>query len=421
MSNKIAVIGLGYVGLPLAIEFGKIIDTVGFDIDTSRITQLQNGIDNTFEVDSNELSRVKKLKYTSNKNEISNCDIYIITVPTPVDENKQPDLSLIKEISKTVGKLLSINDLVIYESTVFPGATEEICVPILEKYSGFKYNQDFFCGYSPERVNPGDKKHRINRVVKVTSGSTPQTATKVDNLYKKIIDAGTHKVSSIKVAEAAKIIENTQRDLNIALVNEFAIIFDKLGIDTEEILEAAETKWNFLPFRPGLVGGHCIGVDPYYLAYKSNKVGYQPELIMAGRKINDNMGSFVVKKIINLMSKKNILLNNANILIMGLAFKEDCTDIRNTRVIDIYSEFKDLSCNVDIFDPLVNPSAASKEYGVSIISEPKQANYDVVILAVAHKVFKKISVDKINSFGKSNFVLFDIKYLINKELADGRL
>ena len=421
MSDKIAVIGLGYVGLPLAIEFGKFFDTYGFDTNSERINDLLNGIDQTLEVDANEIKSSQKLKFTSISKDLHDCNIYIITVPTPIDHSKSPDLTFLSRASKTVATLLKKNDIVIYESTIFPGGTEEVCVPILEKHSGLEYNQDFFCGYSPERINPGDKNHRINNIVKLTSGSNQQVAKKIDNLYKKIIDVGTHMVSSIKAAEAAKIIENTQRDINIALVNELAMIFDKMELDTEEILTAAETKWNFLSFRPGLVGGHCIGVDPYYLAHKSIQLGHHPDLIMAGRKINDNMGFFVVSKVKLLMEQKKINVNNSNILIMGLTFKENCPDIRNSRVIDIYTELKTLNCNVDIFDPLVNKDIAQKEYGITPISTPETNKYDAIIIAVSHKNFKELSIEDIKLFGRDDFIIFDVKSLLDKEHVDGSL
>ena len=356
--TKLAIIGLGYVGLPLAVEFGKQLSTVGFDINISRIKELKSGYDSTNEVSTEELIKHSNLKLTSNIDDLKNCNIYIITVPTPIDDEKKPDLVPLKNSSRDVAKILKKDDIVIYESTVYPGATEEDCVPILEEMSGLKYNQDFYCGYSPERINPGDKLHRLVSIKKITSGSTPEIATVVDELYQEIITAGTHKTASIKIAEAAKVIENTQRDVNIALINELAIIFNKLNIDTESVLEAAGTKWNFLPFRPGLVGGHCIGVDPYYLTHKALDVGYHPEMILAGRKINDNMAKYIANNVINLMNSKNIQINNSNVLIMGLTFKENCPDLRNTKVIDLINEFKKNQCNVDVYDPWVKDSDA---------------------------------------------------------------
>jgi UDP-N-acetyl-D-galactosamine dehydrogenase len=418
---RIAVVGLGYVGLPLAVEFGKRRSVVGFDINISRIQELENHQDRTLETTKKELKDAIYLSYSSSLEDIKDCKIYIITVPTPINKQKNPDLSPLKKASESIGSILKKGDIVIYESTVYPGATEEICVPILEEKSSLFFNEDFYCGYSPERINPGDKEHRITTIKKITSGSTPEIATLVDKLYREIITAGTHKSSSIKVAEAAKVIENTQRDVNIALINELSIIFNKLNIDTESVLEAAGTKWNFLPFKPGLVGGHCIGVDPYYLTYKAQAVGHNPEIILAGRRINDNMGFFVVGEVLNLMHKKNINIENANILILGLAFKENCPDIRNTRVVDLVKEFKDYKCNVDVYDPLVNKIDAINEYGITLVSKPKEGKYDVILLAVAHDIFKELSLNKIKFFGKDNYVLYDIKYLFNANEVDGRL
>jgi UDP-N-acetyl-D-galactosamine dehydrogenase len=420
-NRKIAVIGLGYVGLPLAVEFGKVIETIGFDINTLRIQELKNGKDSTLETEPYELKAATKLSYTTNAADIQDCNIYIVTVPTPIDKDKQPDLTPLEKSSETVGKLLNKNDIVIYESTVYPGATEEVCVPILEEQSGLKFNQDFYCGYSPERINPGDKEHRVTTIKKVTSGSTQEIATIVDDLYKQIIVAGTHKAVSIKVAEAAKVIENTQRDVNIALINELSLIFNKLGIDTEAVLEAAGTKWNFLPFRPGLVGGHCIGVDPYYLTYKALKVGYNPEMILAGRRLNDGMGNYVANQISKLMTKKRIHIVDANILIMGLTFKENCPDLRNTRVVDLISEFEDFNCNVDVYDPWVDKAEANREYNITLVEEPIKRKYDVIVLAVAHDEFKALTLEQIQVFGKDNHVLYDIKYLLNADQVDGRL
>jgi len=419
--KKIALIGLGYVGLPLAVEFGKKIDTIGFDINESRIQELKQGNDSTLEVESEELKQAVQLSYTININDIKDCNIYIVTVPTPIDEYNNPDLTPLIKSSETVGLLLNKGDIVIYESTVYPGATEEVCVPILEKQSNLKFNQDFYCGYSPERINPGDKEHRVTNIKKVTSGSTPEIATIVDNLYQEIITAGTHKASSIKVAEAAKVIENTQRDVNIALINELSLIFNKLNIDTEAVLEAAGTKWNFLPFRPGLVGGHCIGVDPYYLTHKAIEVGYKPEIILAGRRLNDGMGKYVANQVATLMTKKRIHVIDANILIMGLTFKENCPDLRNTRVVDLVKEFKGFGCNVDVYDPWADKQEANHEYGITPVESLAESKYDAIVLAVSHDEFKKMSIKEINVLGKDTFVLYDIKYLFKANKVDGRL
>jgi len=421
MTDKIALIGLGYVGLPLAVEFGKIIETIGFDINQARVDELTDGKDSTLECAPEELAQATKLSYTTNPEDIRDCSIFIVTVPTPIDDHKRPDLTPLEKSSETVGNLLKPNDIVIYESTVYPGATEEVCVPILEQQSGLKFNQDFYCGYSPERINPGDKEHRVTTINKVTSGSTPEIADKVDALYRNVITAGTHKASSIKVAEAAKVIENTQRDVNIALVNELALIFNKLDIDTEEVLKAAGTKWNFLPFRPGLVGGHCIGVDPYYLTYKATEVGYHPEMILAGRRLNDNMGSYVADQVAKLMTKKCIHVVDANILIMGLTFKENCPDLRNTRVVDLVAAFKDFNCRVDVYDPWVDKAEAQHEYGITPIEQPHKNSYDAVVLAVAHDEFKEISVLDMHALGKEKHVLYDIKYILGSDQVDGRL
>ena len=419
--KKIAVIGLGYVGLPLAVEFAKKREVVGFDINKDRISDLGNGIDITGELNKQELQKSLSITYTTTLDDLKKCNIFIITVPTPIDKHKRPDLTPLEKSSTSIGKIIKKNDIVIYESTVYPGATEEVCVPILEQQSGLKFNKDFYCGYSPERINPGDKKHRIADIKKVTSGSTPEIATEIDELYKEIITAGTHKTSSIKIAEAAKVIENTQRDLNIALINELSLIFNKLGIDTESVLEAAGTKWNFLPFRPGLVGGHCIGVDPYYLTHKANEVGYHPEMILAGRKLNDNMSLHVANEVSKLMNKKKIITKNANILIMGLTFKENCPDHRNTRVIDLVKSFKDLNCNVDVCDPWVNKVQAADEYNIKIIDKPMKDKYDAIIIAVNHDEFKALTGDQISAFGKTNHILYDIKYLLKANASDGRL
>jgi UDP-N-acetyl-D-glucosamine/UDP-N-acetyl-D-galactosamine dehydrogenase len=420
-NKKIALIGLGYVGLPLAVEFGKKRTVVGFDINKHRIDELKKGIDTTLETTKQELKDAIHLSYTTSLDNIKDCVIFIITVPTPIDKHKRPDLTPLEKSSESVGKILKKGDIVIYESTVYPGATEEVCVPILEQQSGLIFNKDFYCGYSPERINPGDKEHRVTTIKKVTAGSTPEIATEVDELYQEIIVAGTHKASSIKVAEAAKVIENTQRDVNIALINELALIFNKLDIDTESVLEAAGTKWNFLPFRPGLVGGHCIGVDPYYLTHKAIEVGYNPEMILAGRRLNDNMGSYVADQVSKLMTKKRIHVVDSNILIMGLTFKENCPDIRNTRVVDLVEEFEGFNCNVDVYDPWVDRDEVVHEYGIKPIDRPVEGKYDAILLAVAHDEFKKLSLEQIKTFGKDNHVLYDIKYLLSADETDGRL
>ena len=419
--TRIAVIGLGYVGLPLAVEFGKRYLTIGFDVNRSRITALISGRDSTLEVDTAELESATHLSYTTDVDKLKTCDIYIVTVPTPIDIYKRPDLSPLEKASETIGKVLSKDDIVIYESTVYPGATEEVCVPILEKHSGLAFNKNFYCGYSPERINPGDKEHRVTTIKKVTSGSTLEIADKVDALYRSIITAGTHKASSIKVAEAAKVIENTQRDINIALINELALIFRRLGIDTEEVLKAAGSKWNFLPFRPGLVGGHCIGVDPYYLTHKAMEVGYYPEIILAGRRLNDSMGKYVANEIINLMTKKRIQVVDSNILVMGLTFKEDCPDIRNTRVVDVVQELSGFHCNIDVYDPWIDKEESIREFGITPVEQPEPGKYDAVIIAVAHHQFKSMGITAIRALGKKNHVLYDIKYILSAEKVDGRL
>ena len=418
---KIAIVGLGYVGLPLAVEFGKKFQTVGFDINESRVNDLIKAKDFTLEVSTQEINASSGLQFTTDINEINSCNIFIITVPTPIDHNKAPDLMPLINASQTIGSILKVDDIIIYESTVYPGATEEVCVPILEKYSGLKFNQDFYCGYSPERINPGDKEHRLSSIKKITSGSTKDTADKVDLLYQSIINAGTHKAESIKIAEAAKVIENTQRDINIALINELSMIFNRLGIDTEEVLEAAGTKWNFLPFKPGLVGGHCIGVDPYYLTHKAIEVGYYPEVILAGRKLNDNMGEYIVSQVTKLMTTREINLVGANILIMGLTFKENCPDLRNTKVVDLIKGFEDSKCNIDVYDPWVSKNQAFHEYNIKTISYPVKNKYEAIVLAVAHEEFKKLPLEEINSFGKNRFILYDVKYLLNRSEVDGRL
>ncbi len=418
---RIALIGLGYVGLPLAVEFGKKFDTIGFDINKTRIDELSKGIDRSLEVSTNELKESSKLRFSTAPDDLRECNIFIVTVPTPIDEYKRPDLTPLIKASETVGKVLSKNAIVIYESTVYPGATEEECVPILEKHSGLRFNIDFFCGYSPERINPGDKEHRVSSIKKVTSGSTPEIATIVDNLYKSIIKAGTHKASSIKVAEAAKVIENTQRDVNIALINELAILFHRLGINTLEVLEAAGSKWNFLPFRPGLVGGHCIGVDPYYLTHKAQAVGHHPEMILAGRRINDNMGEYVAHRVIKLMIKQSISISDSKILVMGLTFKENCPDIRNTKVTDIINELKSYHANVDVYDPWADGSDVEREYGLTIIKQPLQNSYNAVIIAVAHREFREMGGDKIKNLLKPDGIIFDVKYLLPNQTVDGQL
>ena len=420
-NKKIAIIGLGYVGLPLAMEFDKSKEVVGFDIDTKRIEELQNNNDTTFEVTSKELKNLKNTIFTNELSDIKECVIYIITVPTPVHIDKGPNLTPLISASEMIGKVLKPGDLVIYESTVYPGATEEVCIPILEKVSKLELNKDFTCGYSPERINPGDKDRHVTSIMKVTSGSSKAAAIEVDNLYKEIINAGTHLAESIKIAEASKVIENTQRDLNIALVNELSIIFNKLDIDTESVLKAAGTKWNFLSFNPGLVGGHCIGVDPYYLIHKSKQVGYTPELILSARKINEYMGEHITHKIVELMRLKNILLEGANVLIMGFSFKENCPDFRNTRIIDLYHNFEKLGCKIDIYDPYVSKVEVKKEFNINLINEPEKSKYDVILMAVAHDEFRKISLQKLTSFAKEIHVLYDVKYLLEKKYVDGRL
>ncbi len=422
MNNiKIGVIGMGYVGLPLAVEFGKQYFTIGFDINQQRIEELKIGKDRTLEINEPDLKKATQLAYSCIANDLEPCNIYIVTVPTPINIYKQPDLGPLKKASRLLGGLLKKQDIVIYESTVYPGATEEICVPILEECSGLVFNTDFFVGYSPERINPGDKEHRVTNILKITSGSTKDTSDTVDNLYKSIISAGTHKASSIKVAEAAKVIENTQRDVNIALINELALIFNKLGIDTEEVLLAAGTKWNFLPFRPGLVGGHCISVDPYYLTYKAQAIGYNPEIILAGRRLNDSMGNYMVTQIIKLMLNKRIHINEAKILIMGLAFKENCPDLRNTRVIDMIKEFNSFGAKIDVFDPWVDPNETQQTYGFTPLLAPQLGSYDAIILAVKHQQFIDMGVNKIKAFGKDCHVLYDIKYILPANQVDGRL
>lgn len=418
---KIAIIGLGYVGLPLAVEFGKQVPVVGFDIHQKRIDELKGGQDHTLEVSPEELKQAHGLSYTSNLEDLKTCSFFIVTVPTPIDQYKQPDLNPLIKASTSIGKILKKGDIVVYESTVYPGATEEVCIPELERVSGLKFNQDFFAGYSPERINPGDKLHRVTNILKITSGSTPEVAEFVDQVYNLIIEAGTHKAASIKVAEAAKVIENTQRDVNIALINELALIFNKMGIDTEEVLKAAGTKWNFLPFRPGLVGGHCIGVDPYYLTHKAQAIGYNPEIILAGRRLNDGMGAYVVTQLVKGMLKKRIQVEGAKVLILGLSFKENCPDIRNTRIIDIINELKEYHVNVDIHDPWVDAQEAKHEYGISLAGTLSEGVYDAVILAVAHEQFKVMGAEQIRALGKASHVLYDLKYVLAQSESDLRL
>ncbi|BFM16511.1 Vi polysaccharide biosynthesis UDP-N-acetylglucosamine C-6 dehydrogenase TviB [Maricurvus nonylphenolicus] len=418
---KIGVVGLGYVGLPLAVEFAKVFDVVGFDINESRVNALRQDNDETLEVSPEDLASSSRLSFTANEKELTGCNVYIVTVPTPIDEFKTPDLTPLIKASELLGSVLARDDIVIYESTVYPGATEEECVPVLEQISGLVFNKDFYVGYSPERINPGDKEHRVATIKKVTSGSTPETADIVDVIYNEIITAGTYRADSIKMAEAAKVIENTQRDVNIALINELAMIFNKMGIDTEGVLNAAGTKWNFLPFRPGLVGGHCIGVDPYYLTHKAEAIGYHPEMILAGRRINDGMGGYVAGQLVKALIKKQIQVESAKVLIMGLTFKEDCPDLRNTKVIDIIDELRDYNIRVDVYDPWVCCEEAEREYGISIVGEPQRASYDALVLAVGHTNFKKMSAEDIRALGKSEHILYDLKYVLDVSESDIRL
>lgn len=417
---RIAVIGLGYVGLPLAAEFGKQYQTIGFDINEKRIGELKMGQDHTLEVSSEELAEATSLSFTADLESLRKANVYIVTVPTPINEHNQPDLTPLVKASETLGKVVSRGDVIIYESTVYPGATEEDCVPVVERVSGLSYNSEFFCGYSPERINPGDKEHRVTNILKVTAGSTPEVADFVDDLYKSVITAGTHKASSIRVAEAAKVIENTQRDVNIALINELSMIFNRMGIDTEEVLKAAGTKWNFLPFRPGLVGGHCIGVDPYYLTHKAQEIGYHPDMILAGRRINDGMGEYVSEQLVKCMLKKRIHVNDSRILIMGFSFKENCPDLRNTRVIDVVRELTSYGVNVEIYDPWVDLEEASKEYDVKFVTRLQERSYDAVIIAVAHQQFKDID-SSIPKLGKDKSVIYDLKYILPSNKSDLRL
>lgn len=420
-NTHIAIIGLGYVGLPLAVEFGKKYPVLGFDINKARLAELSKGHDSTLEVDDHELAEAKHLTFSSSLDDLKACNVFIVTVPTPINKHKQPDLTPLIKASETIGKVLKQGDIVIYESTVYPGATEEDCVPVLERVSGLTFNKDFFCGYSPERINPGDKEHRVTTILKVTSGSTPEVAETVDQLYRSIITVGTHKASSIKVAEAAKVIENTQRDVNIGLINELALIFNRLGIDTEEVLKAAGTKWNFLPFRPGLVGGHCIGVDPYYLTHKAQSVGYHPEIILAGRRLNDGMGAYVASQLVKVMLKKRIQVEGSRVLVLGLTFKENCPDLRNTKVVDIIDELQDYGVSVDCYDPWINATEAQHEYGITPVSEPVAGVYDGIVLAVAHKEFTAMGAEKIRALGKPVHVLYDLKYVLPTSTTDLRL
>ncbi|WP_323752007.1 Vi polysaccharide biosynthesis UDP-N-acetylglucosamine C-6 dehydrogenase TviB [Marinobacter sp.] len=419
--KKIAVVGLGYVGLPLAAAFGEKREVIGFDINTKRIEELKDGVDFTRELSREELATATQLSFTDSVDGIADCHVYIVTVPTPIDEFKTPDLTPLVKASETVGKVLKQGDIVIYESTVYPGATEEVCVPVLEKVSGLTFNKDFFAGYSPERINPGDKAHRVTTIMKVTSGSTPEIAEEVDALYADIITAGTHKASSIKVAEAAKVIENTQRDLNIALMNELSMIFAKLGIDTHEVLAAAGTKWNFLPFKPGLVGGHCIGVDPYYLTHKAQAIGYHPEIILAGRRVNDNMGPYAASELVKAMIKNGQSVSGAKVLVMGLTFKENCPDLRNTRVVDVIAELKDYNCEVHVTDCWADNAEAEQEYGISLVDKPENGYYDAVFLAVPHNEYAAMSAQQLRAYAKDKGILFDLKGILPLGEADIRL
>ncbi|KZZ09862.1 Vi polysaccharide biosynthesis protein VipA/TviB [Oleiphilus sp. HI0118] len=419
--SKICVIGQGYVGLPLAVEFGKHYPTIGFDIKQDRIEELKKGFDSTLECSNEELAESSHLSFSTELSDIESANVYIVTVPTPIDKYKTPNLTPLIKASEMLGKVVNKGDYVIYESTVYPGATEEDCIPLIEKGSGLTLNKDFFAGYSPERINPGDKEHRVTNILKVTSGSTPEAAEFIDQLYGSIITAGTHKASSIRVAEAAKVIENTQRDVNIALVNELSLIFDKMGIDTLEVLEAAGTKWNFLPFRPGLVGGHCIGVDPYYLTYKAQSIGYHPEMILSGRRINDNMSGHIAEKLLRLMTEKKIQMVDANILVMGLTFKENCPDIRNTKVVDVIHDLDEFHANIDIFDPWADADEVEAEYGLKLVSEPAKGHYDAVLACVAHDQIKALTSAELKALCKPNHVIYDVKHIFDKDVVDGRL
>ena len=420
---KIGIVGLGYVGLPLAVEFGKQFDTVGFDIDMDRVDELQRGVDSTREVDAAELAAAARLTCTTRLDELRRCKVFIVTVPTPIDEYKRPDLTPLVRSSESVGKVLKKGDVVVYESTVYPGCTEEVCVPILERVSGLRFNVDFFAGYSPERINPGDREHRVTTIRKVTSGSTPEVAGFVDSLYRSIVRVGTHRASSIRVAEAAKVIENTQRDVNIALINELALIFNRMGIDTEEVLLAAGSKWNFLPFRPGLVGGHCIGVDPYYLTHKAEAIGYHPEMILAGRRINDNMGIYVAQQVAQLMIRRRIHVCGSRVLVLGLTFKENCPDVRNTRIVDVIQELTKFGARVDVCDPWADPEEAEREYGLRPLklNRVRRATYDAIVVGVAHEEFRRMGIDKVRALARKRHVLYDIKYVFKADEVDGRL
>ncbi|MBF0371772.1 MAG: nucleotide sugar dehydrogenase [Magnetococcales bacterium] len=418
---KIAVIGLGYVGLPLAVEFGNHFPTVGFDTRSQRVEELRSGWDRTREVESDSLQNVADLSYTTEPKDLADCNVHIVAVPTPIDRHKRPDLTPLIQASETVGDVLSKGDVVVYESTVYPGVTEEICAPVLEEKSGLKFNEDFFVGYSPERVNPGDHVHRLPDIIKITSGSTPEAAQWIDKLYRIIVKAGTHLAPSIRVAEAAKVIENTQRDVNIALVNELAILFNRLDIDTLEVLKAAETKWNFIPFRPGLVGGHCIGVDPYYLTHKAQEIGHHPEMILAGRRVNDNMGSFVAYQVSRLMAKNHHCVPNSRILVMGLTFKENCPDLRNTRVVDVVQELTDNGAQVDVYDPWADPAEARDEYSIALLENPAPATYDAIVIAVGHERFLEMGLDNIRALGKPKAILYDLKSVFPREEGVYRL
>ncbi|WP_440054174.1 Vi polysaccharide biosynthesis UDP-N-acetylglucosamine C-6 dehydrogenase TviB [Pseudoalteromonas sp. T1lg65] len=420
-SKKIGIIGLGYVGLPLAAEFGKHFDVLGFDINERRVEQLQNGFDATLEVNEAQLAEATKLSYSFNENDLADCNIYIVTVPTPIDDTHAPDLTPLKKASELVGRHINNNDIVVFESTVYPGATEEVCIPIIEKVSGLTFNQDFYAGYSPERINPGDKVNTLTKITKITSGSTAEVADYIDEMYRTIITVGTHKASSIKVAEAAKVIENTQRDLNIAVINEFAKIFNRLNIDTEEVLNAAGTKWNFLKFKPGLVGGHCISVDPYYLTYKAEEVGYRPEVILAGRRINDGMGEYVATQLVKKLSSRKIHIDEAKVLVLGFTFKGDCPDVRNTKIIDVVRELNDFNMSVDVYDGWASSDEVEKEYGISLIEQIQLGQYDGIVLAVDHSEFKEWGVEKIRAYGKAEHVLYDVKHVLNPQDADIRL
>ena len=418
---QIAIIGLGYVGLPLAVEFGKKYSVLGFDINQARVDELLRGHDSTLEVSHTELAMADKLTYSSNKADLADANIYIVTVPTPIDDSNAPDLTPLQKASEMLGHVVKKGDIVIYESTVYPGATEEVCLPIIEKVSGLKFNQDFFAGYSPERINPGDKVNTLTKIMKITSGSTPEIANFVDDLYGSIITAGTHKATSLKVAEAAKVIENTQRDLNIAVINEFAKIFNKLSIDTEEVLNAAGTKWNFLKFKPGLVGGHCISVDPYYLTHKAQEVGYRPEVILAGRRINDGMGEYVATQLVKKLASKKIHIDEARVLILGFTFKGDCPDVRNTKIIDIVTELQDFNMSVDVYDAWASKEEVKHEYGIDLINTLEKGAYDGVVIAVDHSEFKQMGVEELRALGKTNHVLYDVKHVLKSTDADIRL